>query len=221
MATPVIQAGVDGGTNGVLVRNVTIDLGSTADRALWAQFVDATNGSASLTACTLDGVSVLADVVGPTVVNGMNLYNLHHVTTLTGSKVLEATWDATGFKSIVAMSFHTADQTAPFSSRQTTGSGSSSTLTATVTSATGELVVMAAQEGNGATLTPGSGSSTVAGISGSFRHGLQEAGASSVTIGGTWSASTNFWASAVSVKGSGGGGGGSTLLAKLNHFLRG
>lgn len=218
MATPVIQNAVDAGGSGLTTQSVTLNLGTTADRAVWAQLIDPVSGG-NITACTLDGVSVMADLIGPTTVNGFPLYNLHHVTTLTGSKVLSATWNVSGFKSIVAKAFHTADQTAPFSGRQTTGSGGSSTLSAIVTSAVGELVVMAVQEGNGATLTPGAGSSAVAGISGSFRHGLQEAGAASVDIGGTWSASTNFWASAVSVKGSSGGGG-STLLAKLNHFLR-
>lgn len=218
MATPVIQNAADIGGSGLTTQSVTLNLGTTADRAVWAQLMDPISGG-NITACTLDGVSVLGDLVGPTTVNGFPVYNLHHVTTLTGSKVLSATWDTTGFKSIVAVALHTADQTAPFSGRQTTGSGGSTSLSATVTSAAGELVLMAAQEGGGATLTPGAGSTVIPGIAASFRHGLQEAGGASVTIGGTWSSSTNFWASAVSVKGSGGGGG-STLLAKLNHFMR-
>ena len=221
MPTPVIQDADDAGGSGITVQSISLDLGSTADRAVWAHLQDAQNSTATITALALGGSSVMGSLIGPTTVNDRPVYNLHHATSLTGVQTLEVTWStSTGFKAMVGVALHTVDQTTPFSGRQTTGSSADTVLTATVTSATGDLVLMAVQNSNGFTLTPGAGTSTIAGVSGTFRLGLQEAGASSVTIGGTWSSSEAFWASAISVKGSSGGGGGSGLLAKLNHFLR-
>lgn len=207
MAVPVIQDADDAGGTGITVQSVTLDLGSTANRAVWAQFLDAQVNTNLITALTLDGVSVLGDLVGPTTVNDRPLYNLHHVTTLTGLKVLEVTWNnSSGFKSMVAVALHTVNPTSPFSGRQTDGSSAFSSVTATVTSNTDSLVLMAAQNSNGFALTPGAGSSAISGISGTFRNGLQETGASpNVTIGGTWASPEAFWASAVSVAGASSG----------------
>jgi hypothetical protein len=198
-----IQNAADSGANGVATNTVTVNLGTNANRALWAQLADVTNGGNGTTAITLDGVDVSADLVGPTNLGGMFVYNLHHKTTLTGSKVLSATWaSGTGFKSMLAVALYDTDPTTPFSGRQTQFLSGGTGLSLTIPSATGELVLLVCQEANGQTLTPGAGSSTIPGISGSFRHGLQEAGDTSVVIGGTWGASTTSWASGVSVKGS-------------------
>jgi hypothetical protein len=210
MARPVIESAIDSGTSSSLTGQVTINLGTNANRALWAQLVDPITGANTLTALTLDGVDILASVVGPTSMGGFNLYNVHHVTSLTGSKVLLATWANSGFKSVIAVAFSGADQTAPFSGRQTQYSASGANPLLTVASDANSLVVMGLQAAAGGTLTPGTSSSHIAGVAASFRYALQENGVASTTIDGTFGAQ-EFWASGASVAGTAGLTGSFTL----------
>lgn len=205
MAVPVIEAGADSGATTV-TSTVTINLGTNANRALWAQLADVTALANTITAATLDGVDCMASLVGPTSMGGYNVYNLHHVTTLTGSKVLSTTWASNGFKSMIAVALSGADQTTPFSGRQTQYNAAGTNPSLTVTSSTDSIVLMGVQSGSGGTLTPGTSSSHISGIAANFRYGLNEAGASSVTIDGTF-ASQQYWASGVSALGITGGGG--------------
>jgi hypothetical protein len=210
MALPVIESSTDSGTPTSLTGSVTINLGTNANGALWAQLVDPVTAGSTLSALTLDGVDILGSVVGPTSMGGFNLYNVHHVTSLTGSKVLLATWGTAGFKSVIAVAFSGADQTTPFSGRQTQYSASGTNPLLTVASDTNSLVVMGVQSGGGGTLTPGTGSSHIAGVAANFRYALQENGGTSTTIDGTFAAQ-QYWASGASVTGTAGLTGSFTL----------
>jgi hypothetical protein len=201
MAVPVIESAIDSGTSSSTTGSATVNLGTNPNRALWAQLVDPITAGSTLSALTLDGVDIMASVVGPTNMGGFNQYNVHHVTSLTGSKVLLSTWATAGFKSIVAVALSNTEQTAPFSGRQTQYLASGTGLGVTVSSDGNSLVLLAAQEAAGNTLTPNGASSNIAGIAASFRFGLQAAGGASVSIGGAWGAATQSWASGISVQG--------------------
>ncbi len=140
MTRPTIEVGADSGTNAVFTSTVTINLGTNANRVLWAQLADVT-AVGTITACTLDGADVTADLVGPTSMGGFNVYNLHHVTSLTGSKVLSMTWTSAGFKSMIAVALSGADQTAPFSGRQTQYSAGGTNPSLTIASDAESIVL--------------------------------------------------------------------------------
>lgn len=215
---PTIQASTDAGQVAVTV-SATINLGSNANRALGGQIGCGTAPGETITLLTLGGVDITSSLSAPFLLNGNTWYHLKHVATQTGSQLLQATFSgASGFKSMAVTSLYDCDQVTPFTG-DVRGFNVGTDATLTLASATGSLGLWWMQTLDAVTLTVAGGNTKLVGIADSFRYGTSQPGASSLTMGGTTSASTQLIRTALSANAPSGGGG-STLLAKLNHFMR-
>lgn len=160
------------------------------------------------TGCTVDGVSMTAETTWTDYL-GRSWRLFHKVVSLSGSKNITASYDSSnGGAIIMCAGWSGVDSTTPISGLQNTSAGTGTSLSWTVSSATGDLVGAMVYENVGRTLTAGTGTTIDAYESGSlYRFNLYEAGASSVTIGGTWSANAEYFGTAFSLKAASGGGG--------------
>lgn len=122
-----------------------------------------------------------------------------------------------GFAAMVGVVWDDTDTATVIESLQT-GAAYNTTPSFTVTSDTGDTVISFLVEyGSGVprTLTPSSPATSLSGdglgtVGGAHYAAMQEAGASSVTIDGTWSGSAGWVGCAFNVPASGGAGGGAT-----------
>jgi hypothetical protein len=198
--------------NFVSTKDVSVNVGSSAGRFVLG-VATSLNGDAtasrSLTAQTYNAVSLTATTAQSNTF-GKFFQAVHGTTTATGSNSLSvsATNNSGGIY-IGGVAFDGVDTGAPISGL-VHGANDNAAPTWTVTSATGETVYALILEGGSqSTITEGSGVTVVAtvNVDVSRYHLLSKAGASSVTIDGTFPGTRSWMGWAFSLRGSGGGGG--------------
>ena len=201
-----------GSTNFADPYTQTIDVGTGSDRAAYvlvgrinSNFPipnGVTIGSDTLTA---QGGAAFTDLDG----RSWRLYA--GALTVTGSQTLSADYtDGNGASQVIGV-IRSGVNTGTLISGLFTNAQYNTTPTATVSSATGDEVVMLICEyaNQSRTLTPSSPATllTGTGIASTFRSAVTEAGASSVTIDGSYSGTAGWAMVAFNIPAGGGGGG--------------
>mgnify|MGYP000432135485 FL=1 len=196
--------------------NVSFNSGTNSDRCVLVFAWIDRGGADTITGATYGGNTMTAGTAMQSGITGYDgrLFWIAGASCPSGANNINVTVSSGGCKvGFVAVAYSGVDGTTPVSN-ETTGGTNSSTNTWTLSSATGNLVVaLASMNPAGITVSGGSGTTmrvNATGLTTFTANAFEKAGASSVTISGTTSGSTEWWGTAVSLNAVGGGGGGST-----------
>jgi hypothetical protein len=200
-----------GSTNFADPYTQTIDVGSGSDRAAYVLVGRLNSNFPIPNGCTIGSDTLTAQGGAAfTDLDGRSWRLYAGALTVTGSQTLSADYtDANGSAQVIGV-IRSGVNTGTLISGLTTGAAYNTTPTATVSSASGDEVVMLICEyaNQTRTLTPSSPATvlTGTGISTTFRSIMSEAGASSVTIDGSYSGSAGYALVAFNIPAGGGGG---------------
>ena len=197
---------VDAIASSSATQSLTLTLDASGQNGVFAWFGPA-NFEAVFSSAFFDGVDVSAFVSAGITINSKTWRYLRLPTSLTGNKVLTINWATSAFTVLMARADTGVHATDPYPTVVLQDSPTTQP-SFTVASAPGELVFAMFQENSGKTLTPGTGASFIGGFSGTFRHIIEEAGASSTVLDGTYSSGVGIerYSIAASTQSTGGGG---------------
>jgi hypothetical protein len=198
----------------VFSSTLALNVGSLAGRAVCV-VLGRTSTTPVPTGCTYNGVALTAGTQY-TDTSGYRLRPYYGIVAASGTNNVVGSWDSDlGQAFIIASSF---DGVAAIT-QVVNAALVSTTPSWTVTSAVGDVVTAIGWEENGRTLTPSApATKPYEVIAGYTRFQMQEAGASSVVIDGTWSGTAGWRGSAFNLQASGGGG--SAIAVKASHYHR-
>jgi len=208
----------------------TTDLDSSGNRLLVVRVVVLSVGNISSVSSDVDGAFTLLQAFDGGDGTSVEIWYLKNPTA--GAHTITVTADATNRRAGGgAVTYGNVDQTTPFGT-PATASGTSTTPSVTVSSASGEIVldIMVSKNSAGGT-TPTVDASqtqqfnfkTVTGLGMSSRlncAGSREAGAASVSMDWTLSDSQGWGMIGVAIKETGGGGGGGGAEKAMIHHLQ-
>lgn len=217
----------DSGNSGAISGSASLTISHTcngADRVLlvFASCLNSTDFLASATV-TYGGVSMGAPIVTPASSTNNSLYAWLLAAPSSGTANVVITPSSGAFVDAFTASFTGVDQATPSDSnnKDVSASAVSPKSISITTSAGGFAVDMICRRTAGSSLTP---DGTQTRISTEVAGGVSTSGSSyksaATTMVWTHAATDNIAHAVVALKASAGGGGGSTLLAKLNHFMR-